>query len=69
MAPSPPKAPTPPPPAPNIDVAQQQADAGDLLRRRRGFAATVLSQPGNVPQTRTGTKSVLGNGSTSSSAY
>ena len=60
MAPSAPKAPTPPPPPPNIDTAAQQADANNLIRRRRGYAATVLTQPGNVPQTRTGTRSVLG---------
>jgi hypothetical protein len=63
MTPSPPKPPAPPPPPPTIDTAAQQADAANLIRRRRGYAATVLTQPGNVPQTNLGTKSVLGSGS------
>jgi hypothetical protein len=69
MTPKPPPNPTPAPPPPNINEAQQQADANNLLRRRRGYAATTLTEPGNIPQTRTGTKSVLGNGSSTSAAY
>jgi len=60
MSPSPPKPPAPPPPPPTIDQAAQEADAANLIRRRRGYAATVLTQPGNVPQTQLGTKSLLG---------
>jgi hypothetical protein len=62
MTPSPPKPPPPPPPPPTIDQAAQQADAANLIRRRRGYAATVLTQPGDVPQTQLGTKSLLGGG-------
>lgn len=59
MSPSPPPAPKPPPPPPTIDQAAQQADANNLIRRRQGYAATVLSQ-NSQPNTRTGTSSILG---------
>lgn len=72
MAPSPPKPPKPAPPPPTIDQAAQQADANNLLRMRRGYAATVLSrgtQGGGVtgasgmqsrPATAAGTAAILG---------
>ncbi len=68
MSPSPPKPPAPPPPPPTIDTAAQQADAANLIRRRRGYAATVLTQPGNIPQTNLGTKAVLGSSGTGANA-
>jgi len=54
MSPSPPKPPAPPPPPPTIDQAAQQADANNLIRRRQGYAATVLSK-----QTTLGSTPVL----------
>jgi hypothetical protein len=43
----------PPPPAPTemprtatVDEAQLERERGDIMRRRRGRAATVLTQPG-----------------------
>lgn len=59
MSPSPPKMPAPAPPPPTVDQAAQQADANSLIRKRRGYAATVLSSP-QVAPTTTGTRSVLG---------
>jgi hypothetical protein len=58
MTPKAPPPPAPPPKPPTIDQAAQQADANDMIRRRRGYAATVLPQ--DQPATRTGTRSVLG---------
>jgi hypothetical protein len=62
MSPKPPPAPTPPPPPPTVDVAAQQADAANLIRRRQGYAATVLSKGQPPTQTRTGAAALLGNG-------
>ena len=61
MAPSPPKPPAPPPPPPTINQAQQAADINNLARRRRGYAATVLTGP-QAPQTRTGTAALMAAG-------
>jgi hypothetical protein len=63
MSPSAPKPPPPPPAPPTVDQAAQQADAANLIRRRQGYAATVLSTPGSQ-QTRTGTAAPLGSGGT-----
>ena len=61
MQPSMPKPPAPTPPPPTLDQAAQDEDANDLIRRRRGYAATVLSQPGQAaPATRAGTATILG---------
>jgi len=64
MSPSAPKPPPPPPPPPTVDTAAQLADAANLIRRRQGYAATVLSGPGSSQQTRTGTAALLGSGGT-----
>jgi hypothetical protein len=64
MTPSVPKPPAPPPPPPSIDTAAQQADANNLIRRRRGYAATVLAGSGSSPQTRAGTAALMGEGGT-----
>jgi hypothetical protein len=61
MAPKAPPPPAPPPKPPTLDQAAQQADQSDMIRKRRGYAATVLTQDG-TPQTRTGTRSLLGSG-------
>jgi hypothetical protein len=61
MSPKAPPPPTPPPPPPTVDVAAQQADAANLIRRRQGYAATVLAK-GQPTQTRTGAAAMLGNG-------
>jgi hypothetical protein len=60
MSPSAPKPPPPPPAPPTVDTAAQQADAANLIRRRQGYAATVLSTQGKPQQTRTGTAALLG---------
>jgi hypothetical protein len=64
MSPSAPKPPPPVPPPPTVDVAAQQADAANLIRRRQGYAATVLSKGQAPTQTRTGNAALLGSGST-----
>lgn len=43
-APKPPAPPAPPPPTPTVDDAYMSSEAEDKLRRRRGRAATVLSE-------------------------
>lgn len=45
-APPPPPPPAPPPPVPTVDDAANSSEAEDKLRRRKGRASTVLSQPG-----------------------
>lgn len=46
---------------PTIDEAREAAERGDLLRRRRGRAATILtSQAGDTSTTNVGTKTLLG---------
>lgn len=59
-APSMPKIPPPPKP-PQIDQAAQQADQQDLIRRRRGTAADILtSQRGPMATAPSGTATLLG---------
>ena len=36
---------TPPPPPPTVDAARHDAEAGDLARKRKGRAATFVSDP------------------------
>lgn len=44
--------PTPPPPPPSYSTAEVQGEnARDMLRRRRGMAATVLNGAGGVNNT------------------
>lgn len=46
---------------PTVDEARQAAEQGDLLRRRRGRAATILtSTSGDTSTTNVGTKTLLG---------
>lgn len=42
-----------------MDQAAQQADAANLIRRRRGYAATVLT--GGSSQSKLGTAALMGN--------
>jgi hypothetical protein len=57
--PEPPPPPAPPPAPPGMDEARQARMQADELRRRRGRAATVLSEEGTLaPQT--GTRKLLG---------
>lgn len=47
--------------APTIDEAREAAERGDLLKKRRGRAATILtSQSGDTSTTNVGTKTLLG---------
>jgi hypothetical protein len=39
---APPPTPAPPPPAPTVDQASAQSDYADRLRKRRGFASTII---------------------------
>ena len=63
-----PKMPPPPPPAPVemtkapvVDQVQVERDAGDMLKRRRGRAATVLTDGGgSVGMGSVAAKSLLG---------
>lgn len=49
------------PGAPTIDEARQAAEQSDLLRRRRGRAATILTgQTGDTSAVNVGTKTLLG---------
>lgn len=46
---------------PTVDEARQAAERGDLLRRRRGRAATVLTgSSGDTSAVNVGTKTLLG---------
>lgn len=50
-----------PPKPPQIDQAQQQADQQDLIRRRRGTAADILTSPrGALAAAPSGTATLLG---------
>jgi hypothetical protein len=55
-----PKAPPAPPPPPTIDTAAQQADAQMKQFRRRGYAATVLSNQATLGSPNLGTTKLLG---------
>jgi len=64
-SPEPPPPPPPPPapaPAPTIDTAAQSArKTEDSRLNRRGRAATVLTSPqGDLSETKTATKALLG---------
>jgi hypothetical protein len=57
--------PTPPKPIempaqPKVDQAVIDREAGDMMRRRRGRAATVLNTGGDVPAGSVATKTLLG---------
>lgn len=46
---------------PTVDEAREAAERGDLLRKRRGRAATILtSSTGDTSTTNVGTKTLLG---------
>jgi hypothetical protein len=62
MMPKPPKPYVPPPP-PTVDEALKNRDQNDLLRLRRGRAATFLSQgQPSAPAGGIATKTLLGQG-------
>lgn len=48
------------PKPPQIDEAAAAADAADMIRRRRGYAATVLTKPGDLATPVVGAKQLLG---------
>jgi hypothetical protein len=57
------------PPPPTVDLARQDAEAGDLLRKRKGRASTFISNPlarssGGVATAmlQAGTKQSMGQG-------
>jgi len=55
--PAPPK---PPPPPPTLDQAAMAADAQDQIRKRRGVAANLLTNPNTPFAPNVGTKTLLG---------
>lgn len=57
--PEPPQAPPPPPSTPTIDDARDRQRNADLLRRRRGYAATVLSSDQKTNEQPTPGRSVV----------
>lgn len=59
-SPAPPPPPPPPPPVPTIDKARQGRDQADLLARRRGARASVLTGPEGVGATPVGVKTLIG---------
>ena len=55
-----PKVPPPPPPPPTIDDATAAQQSADAARKRRGYAATVLTGPTGVGKSPTAQKTLLG---------
>lgn len=58
--PAAPPPPPPPPPTPTIDKARERRDQQDMLARRRGAKASVLTGPEGVASTPVGTKTLIG---------
>jgi hypothetical protein len=58
QAPAPIPVPAAPPPAPTVDQASAQSDYADRLRKRRGFASTIVVPDSS--QSLGGTAAVLG---------
>jgi hypothetical protein len=59
--PKPPK-PNVPPPPPTIDDARKNQDAADLMRTRKGRAATFVSDAAGRAAGGVGTKTLMGQG-------
>lgn len=55
-----PPPPTPPPPPPTKDDAADAQAARDVMRKRKGRAATVLTSPTGINSENTGASTLLG---------
>lgn len=63
MSPSMPDMPPPPPPPappPTVDTARERVRSRDEMARKRGRAATVLTEPTSQVQPQTAAKTLLG---------